>query len=108
VVLEEGPVVREILSWSEDIEVTSERRWRVELDGERLVKARTQLPVYYPVPHAPAAVVRNDYYVDADVVVATNVFALVGDAEEPELVKGADGRVLPVSVHAPPDGPGVD
>jgi len=92
VVLEEGPVVREILSWSEDIEVTSERRWRVELDGERLVKARTQLPVYYPVPHAPAAVVRNDYYVDADVVVATNVFALVGDAEEPELVKGADGQ----------------
>jgi len=93
IVLEEGPVVRQILSWSDDVEVTSERRWRVELDGEAILQADTQLPLYYPVPHDAEAEVRNDYFVDADVAVAAEPYALIGKEETPELVMGVGGQL---------------
>lgn len=92
----ELPLVREILDSNQVVSVTSERRWRIDLDGRKINRAGTKLPVYYPRPRDPAAVVRNDYYVDADLVGATNAFVLIGKGELPELVAGADGQLRAV------------
>ena len=88
----DGPVVREILDSNQVVSVTSERHWRIDLDGRKIARAGTRSPVYYPAPYDKTAAVRNDYYEDADLVGATNAFALVGKGDQPELIRGADGQ----------------
>ena len=99
IVAVDGPTVREFQTSNRTVSVTSERRWKLEIDGRKIARASARQPVYFPVPRDAGVAVRNSYYADADLVDTTNAFALVGKGGAPDTGagKGGPGRTADAS-----------
>ncbi|MEI8243025.1 MAG: hypothetical protein WCI17_07140 [bacterium] len=82
----EGALVKSLQSWSDKVQVTSERQWALTLDSAPLRETKTAFTIVFPAARDTNAVVRNEVF------------------QEENLVAVADARVTIPAKAAPAGG----
>lgn len=98
--ISKGALPKDLMSWSDRIEVTSQRQWSILLDSKPIITAEKDMDFMFPQPRDTNTVVQNETYQDAELVkVAGNVLKL-NRSKEHDTVTGvsSNGTVTAVTI----------
>ncbi|MHC4249608.1 MAG: hypothetical protein ACYS9X_10825, partial [Planctomycetota bacterium] len=92
----EGALIKDLHSWSDTVQVTSDRQWSIVLDSTPVGEAEGLVEVPFPTALDTATVVKNEMYQDVEVVEVKEPVVRIGRPV------GGKGDAAGAVVIAPP------